>query len=58
MSQLNESPIITVERRKAVTIIIAAVILSIALGGGLMQVGSGFASRSSDGITVTMPCGF
>ena len=53
MSQLNESPIITVERRKAVTIIIAAVILSIALGGGLMQVGSVFASRSSDGITVT-----
>jgi uncharacterized protein len=53
MSQLNESPIITVERRKAVTIIIAAVILSIALGGGLMKVGSGFASRSSDGITVT-----
>ena len=53
MSQLNESPIITVERRKAVTIIIAAIILSIALGGGLMQVGSGFASRSSDGITVT-----
>lgn len=53
MSQLNESPIITVERRKAVTIIIAAIILSIALGGGLMKVGSGFASRSSDGITVT-----
>jgi hypothetical protein len=53
MSQLNESPIITVERRKAVTIIIAAVIMSIALGGGLMKVGSGFASRSSDGITVT-----
>ena len=53
MSQLNESPIITVERRKAVTIIVAAVILSIALGGGLMKVGSGFASRSSDGITVT-----
>ena len=53
MSQLNESPIITVERRKAVTIIIAAVILSIALGGGLMKVGSGFASRSTDGITVT-----
>jgi hypothetical protein len=53
MSQLNESPIITVERRKAVTIIVAAIILSIALGGGLMKVGSGFASRSSDGITVT-----
>jgi len=53
MTQLNESPIITVERRKAVTIIVAAVIISLAIGGGLMQVGSGFASRSSDGITVT-----
>jgi len=53
MTQLNESPIITVERRKAVTIIAAAVIMSLAIGGGLMQVGSGFASRSSDGITVT-----
>ena len=53
MNQLNESPIITVERRKAVTIIIAAVIMSLAIGGGLMKVGSGFASRSSDGITVT-----
>jgi len=53
MSQLNETPIITVERRKALTVISAAVILSLALGGGLMKVGSGFASRSSDGITVT-----
>jgi hypothetical protein len=53
MTQLNESPIITVERRKAVTIIIAAIIMSLAIGGGLMKVGSGFASRSSDGITVT-----
>ena len=53
MTQLNESPIITVERRKAITIIVASVILSLALGGGLMKVGSGFASRSSDGITVT-----
>jgi len=53
MTQLNESPIITVERRKAVTIIVADVIMSLAIGGGLMQVGSGFASRSSDGITVT-----
>lgn len=53
MSQLNESPIITVERRKAVSIIIASVIVSLALGVGLMKVGSGFASRSSDGITVT-----
>ena len=53
MTQLNESPIITVERRKAVTIIVAAIIMSLAIGGGLMKVGSGFASRSSDGITVT-----
>lgn len=53
MSQLHESPIITVERRKAVTIIISAIIVSLALGIGLMKVGSGFASRSSDGITVT-----
>ena len=53
MSQLHESPIITVERRKAVVIIISAIIISLALGIGLMKVGSGFASRSSDGITVT-----
>ena len=53
MSQLHESPIITVERRKAVTIIISAVIVALALGVGLTKVGSGFASRSSDGITVT-----
>lgn len=53
MTQLNEISIITVERRKAVTIIVATVILSLALGGGLMKVGSGFASRSSNGIIVT-----
>jgi len=53
MNQLHESPIITVERRKAVTIIISAVIVALALGVGLTKVGSGFASRSSDGITVT-----
>jgi hypothetical protein len=53
MSQLHESPIITVERRKAVTIIISAVVVALALGVGLTKVGSGFASRSSDGITVT-----
>ncbi|CAB4672687.1 MAG: DUF541 domain-containing protein [Actinobacteria bacterium] len=53
MSQLNESPIITIERRKAVTIIVSAVILAVALGGGLTKVGSGFAARSASGITVT-----
>jgi len=53
MSQFNESPIITVERRKAITIIISAVILSLALGIGLMKVGTGFATRAGNGITVT-----
>lgn len=53
MSDLKESPIITIERRKAITIIISAIILAVALGGGLMKVGSGFAARTTDGITVT-----
>ena len=53
MSQPNESPIITVERRKAVTIIVSAVILALALGVGLTQVGTGFATRAGNGITVT-----
>ena len=53
MSQLNESPIITVERRKAVTIIVSAVIMALALGVGLTQVGTGFATRAGNGITVT-----
>jgi len=43
MSQLNESPIITVERRKAITIIVSAVIIALALGVGL----------TGNGITVT-----
>jgi len=53
VSQLNESPIITVERRKAVTIIVSAVIIALALGVGLTQVGTGFATRAGNGITVT-----
>jgi hypothetical protein len=53
MSELKESPIITIERRKAVTILIATVIMAVAVGGGLMKVGSGFAARTTDGITVT-----
>ena len=53
MSQLNESPIITLERRKAVTIIIASVIVALALGVGLTKVGTGFATRAGNGITVT-----
>jgi hypothetical protein len=53
MSELKESPIITIERRKAITIIISSIIVAVALGGGLMQVGSGFAARVTEGITVT-----
>ena len=53
MSQVNESPIITVERRKAITIIVSAVIIALALGVGLTQVGTGFATRAGNGITVT-----
>ena len=41
-----------IEKRKAATVVIAAVIVSLALGVGLTKVGSGFASRSSDGIVV------
>lgn len=50
---MKESPIITIERRKALTIIISAIIVSLALGFGLVKVGSGFAARTADGITVT-----
>ena len=40
------------EKRKSITIIAAAAIVASALGAGLSQVGSGFATRSSDGIVV------
>ena len=53
MSQNLENNKVTIERNKGIFLIAAAVILSIALGGGLMKVGAGFASRASDGITVT-----
>ena len=49
----SKSPIIEIERRKAVAIIAAAAILASALGIGLAKVGSGFASRNNNGITVT-----
>lgn len=41
------------ERRLFVTIIAATAILAAALGAGLAKVGSGFASRAGEGITVT-----
>lgn len=53
MSQNLESNKMAIERNKGIVLIAAAIILSLALGGGLMKVGAGFASRASDGITVT-----
>ena len=40
-------------REKSIVLVIAAVIVAAALGLGLNQVGSGFATRSNEGITVT-----
>lgn len=48
MSELFE-----VEKRKGIVIIAAAAILASALGAGLAKVGSGFAARAANGITVT-----
>jgi hypothetical protein len=41
------------EKQKSLTLIISAAIIALAMGLGLNQVGSGFASRSSEGISVT-----
>ena len=48
-----ESPIIKIERRKAIAVVVSSVILAIALGGGFTKVGSGFASRTDNGIVST-----
>jgi len=53
MSQNLDNKNLSIERNKGIVLISAAVILSLALGGGLMKVGAGFASRANDGITVT-----
>jgi hypothetical protein len=47
------NPQSAIERTKAITLIVVAVIMAIAVGGGLVQVGAGFASRTNSGITVT-----
>ena len=39
-------------REKSIVLAIAAAIVALALGLGLNQVGSGFAARTSEGITV------
>ncbi len=52
LNPLN-SPIIQIERRKAIAVIAAAAILASSLGIGLSKVGAGFAARGNNGITVT-----
>ncbi|MFZ4124035.1 MAG: SIMPL domain-containing protein [Candidatus Planktophila sp.] len=47
------NPQSAIERTKAITLIVVAVIMAIAVGGGLVKVGAGFASRTNSGITVT-----
>jgi hypothetical protein len=43
----------SVERRRSILYIAIALIFAIAVGGGLVKVGAGFAARSANGITVT-----
>ena len=43
----------SVERRQSILYIAIALILAVALGGGLVKVGAGFASRNANGITMT-----
>ena len=50
---IPESPIIQIERRKAIAFFAATLILAVALFGGLMQVGGGISARTDSGIVVT-----
>ena len=49
----SQTPIEASERRRYIIAISVAVIIATALGGGLAKVGAGFASRTTNGITVT-----
>ena len=49
----SEAPMTSIERRRSVLYLAIAIVVAIALGGGLFQVGKGFASRTTNGITVT-----
>jgi len=50
---MPESPKITSEITRSNSFFIPALILALAIGGGLVKVGSGFAARSDNGIVVT-----
>jgi hypothetical protein len=41
------------EKSRSITVIAASLIMALAVGGGLVRVGAGFASRTDNGITVT-----
>jgi hypothetical protein len=49
----SQAPMTSIERRQSILFIAITIILSIALGGGLVKVGQGFAARTTNGITVT-----
>jgi len=49
----SQAPITSTERRQSILYIGIALILAVALGGGLVKVGAGFAARNANGITVT-----
>jgi hypothetical protein len=48
MSTLNSG-----EKSRSITVIAASLIMALAVGGGLVKVGAGFAARNDNGITVT-----
>jgi len=41
------------EKSRSITVIAASLIIALAVGGGLVKVGAGFAARTDNGITVT-----
>jgi len=43
----------TGEKSRSITVIAATLIMALAVGGGLVRVGAGFAARNDNGITVT-----
>ena len=46
----SQSPMEATERRRSILYIAIALILAIALGGGLVKVGAGFAARNANAL--------